>query len=44
MTQRSCKVPILYRDKLNALLTEIDKHNIIKQIGTHSNPLIIIPK
>ena len=55
MTQRRSKVPIHYRDKLNVLLKELEKYNIIKQIGpspqdkpvygtTHLNPLIIIPK
>ena len=55
MTQRPSKVPIRYRDKLNVLLKELEKYNIIKQIGsspqdkpvygtTYINPLIIIPK
>ena len=55
MTQRPSKVPIHYRDKLNVLLKELEKYNIIKQIGsspqdkpvygtTYLNPLIIIPK
>ena len=55
MTQRPSKVPIHYRDKLNLLLKELEKYNIIKQIGsspqdkpvhgtTYLNPLIIIPK
>ena len=55
MTQRPSKVPIHYRDKLNALLKELEKYNNIKQIGssqqdkpvygtTYLNPLIIIPK
>ena len=55
MTQRPSKVPIHYRDKLNVLLEELEKYNIIKQIGsspqekpvygtTYINPLIIIPK
>ena len=55
MTQRPSKVPIHLRDKLNALLKELEKYNIIKQIGsspqdkpvygtTSLNPLIIIPK
>ena len=54
-TQRTSEVPIHYRDRLNKLLVELEKHNIIKQIGptpdenhtigtTFSNPLIIIPK
>ena len=55
ITQRPSKVPIHYRDKLNTLLKELEKYNIIKQIGsspqdkpvhgtTFLNPLIIIPK
>ena len=55
MTQRPSKVPIHYRDKLNVLLKELEKYNIIKQIGsspqdkpvygtTYLKPLIIIPK
>ena len=55
ITQRPSKVPIHYRDKLNALLKELEKHNIFKQIisspqekpvygTTYLNPLIIIPK
>ena len=55
MTQRPSKVPIHYRDKLNVLLKELEKYNIIKQIGsspqdkpvygtTYLNPLIIIPR
>ena len=55
ITQRPSKVPIHYRDKLNVLLKELEKYNIIKQIGsspqdkpvygtTYLNPLIIIPK
>ena len=54
ITQRPSKVPIHYRDKLNNLLKELEKHNI-KRIGsspqdkpvygtTYLNPLIIIPK
>ena len=54
-TQRPSKVPIHYRDRLNKLLLELEKYNIIKQIGSTSdekhtigktflNPLIIIPK
>ena len=54
-TQRPCKVPIHYRDRINKLLLELEKYNIIKQIGsttdekhtigtTFLNPLIIIPK
>ena len=53
--QRLSKDPIHYRDKLNVLLKELEKYNIIKQIGsspqdkpvygtTYLNPLIIIPK
>ena len=55
LTQRPSKVPIHYRAKLNTLLKDLEKHNIIKQIGsipqdkpvygtTYLNPLIIIPK
>ena len=55
ITQRSSKVPIHYRDKLNTLLGQLVKHNIIKQIGsfpqdkpvfgtTYLNPLNIIPE
>ena len=55
MTQRPSKVPIHYREKPNLLLKELEKYNIIKQIGsspqdkpvygtTYLNPLIIIPK
>ena len=55
MTQRPSKVPIHYRDKLKVLLKELEKYNVIKQIGsspqdkpvygtTHLNPLIIIPR
>ena len=54
-TKRPSKVPINYRDRLNKLLVELEKYNIIKQIGstpdekhtigtTILNPLIIIPK
>ena len=54
-TQRPSKVPIHDRQKLNTLLKELEKHNIIKQIGsspedkpnygtTYLNPLIFIPK
>ena len=54
-TERPSKVPIHYRDRLNKLLLELEKYNIIKQIGSTSdekhtigttflNPLIIIPK
>ena len=54
-TQRPSKEPIHYRDKLNTLLEDLEKHNIIKQIGsspqdkpvygtTYITPLIIIPK
>ena len=52
MTQRPSKVPIRYRDTLNALLKKLEKYNITKQIGsspqdkpvygtTYLNPLII---
>ena len=55
LTQRPSKVPIHYRVKLNTLLKDLEKHNIIKQIGssphdkpvygtTYLNPLIVIPK
>ena len=55
MTQRPSKVPIHNRDKVNALLREHEKHNIIEQNGsspdakptygnTYLNPLIILPK
>ena len=55
ITQRPSKVPIHYRDKLEKLLKELEKHNIIKPIGsspqdkpvygtTYLNPLIIKPK
>ena len=54
-TQRPTKSPIHYRENLKTLLDELEKHNIIRQIGsTHSdksnygtkflNSLIIIPK
>ena len=54
-TQRPSKVPIHYRDKLKAPFAELEKHNIVKQIGsspqdkpvydtTYLNPLIILPK
>ena len=55
MTQRPSKVPIHYRDKFDALPKELEKYNIIKEIGsspqdktvygtTFLYPLIIIPK
>ena len=55
LTQRPSEVPIHYRDKLNTLPEDLQKHNIIKQIGSfpqdklvygtiYLNPLIIIPK
>ena len=55
LTQRPAKVLIHYREKLNNLLKELERHNYIKQIGsppeekpnygtTYLNPLIIIPK
>ena len=55
LTQRPSNVPIHYREKFNNLLKELEKHNIIKQIGsspqdkpvygtTYLNPLIILPK
>ena len=54
-TQTPCKVPIHYRDRINKLLTELEKYNIIKQFGSSSdekhtigttflNPSIIIPE
>ena len=54
-TRRPSEVPIHYRDRLNKLLKEFEKYNILKQIGstpdnkhtigtTFLNPLIIIPK
>ena len=33
-TQRPSKVPNHYRDRLNKLLVELEKYNIIKQIGS----------
>ena len=33
-TQRPSKVPIHYRDRLNKLLIELEKYNIINQIGS----------
>ena len=33
-TQRPTKVPIHYREKLKKLLDELEKHNIIRQIGS----------
>ena len=36
-TQRPSKVPIHYRDRLNKLLTELEKYNKIKQIGSLSD-------
>ena len=55
MTQRPSKVPIHYRDKLNALLKALEKYNIMKRIGfspqdkpvygtTYLSPLLIILK
>ena len=56
MAQRPIKVPIHYTDKLNTIIEELEKHNIIfKQIvssphdeptyrTTCLNPLNIIPK
>ena len=40
MTQPSSEVPLHYRNKLNALLKELEKHNIIEQFGSspHDNP------
>ena len=53
-TQRPSEVPIHYSDRLTKLSVELEKCNIIKQIGstpdekhtigtTYINPLIIIP-
>ena len=36
LTQRHSEVSIHYRDELNNLLKEVEKHNIIKQIGSSS--------
>ena len=36
MTQRPSKVPIHYIDKLNALLKELEKYNLIQPSGTLS--------
>ena len=33
-TQRPSNVPIHYRDRLNKLLVELEKYNIIKPIGS----------
>ena len=33
-TRRPSKVPFHYRDRLNKLLVELEKYNIIKQIGS----------
>ena len=33
-TQRSSKVPIRYKDRLNKLLVELEKYNKIKQLGS----------
>ena len=55
LTQRPSKTPVHYKEKLNNLLKELEKHNIIKQsssspedkpnyVTTYLNPLIIIPK
>ena len=55
MTRRPSKVPLHYRDKLNALPKKLEKYNIIKQFGsspqdkpvygtTYLNPFIIMPK
>ena len=54
-TQSSTKVPIHRREKLKTLLDELEKHNIICQIGftpsdksiygiTFLNPLLLSPK
>ena len=55
ITQRPSKTPVHYRYKLNSLLKQLEKLNIIKQNGsspqkkpvygtTYLNPLFIIPK
>ena len=55
ITQRRSEVPFPYRDKLNTLLKELEKHNIIKQIAsspqekpdcgtTYLYPIFEIPK
>ena len=55
LSQRPSKVPIHYREKLNTLPKDFEKHNIFKQIGsspedkpnygtTYLNHLKIIPK
>ena len=36
-TQRSSKVTIHYRDRLNKLLTELEQCNKLKQIGSSSD-------
>ena len=36
-TKRLSKVPIHFRDRLNKLLTELEKYNIIKQIASSSD-------
>ena len=54
-SQRPSKTPIQFRDSVNKLLVELEKDNIMKQLGstpdekhtietTYQNPLIIIPK
>ena len=51
----SSKIPIYYRDKLNAVHKKLEKYNIIKQIGSSSqdkpvygtpylNPFTMMPK
>ena len=55
ITRRPSEVPHLYRNKLDALLKEVEKHKDIKQIvsspqvrpivgTTYLNPLIITPR
>ena len=41
ITQRPSKVPIHYGEKLNTLLKELEKNNLIKQIGSspQDNPI-----
>ena len=45
ITQRPSKVPIHYRDKLNTLLKELEKHNIIKHfvLLLRINQFIVLP-
>ena len=44
MTQRLSKVPIHYRDKLNAFLKELEKYNIIKKsVPLHNTNQSMVP-